>query len=76
MRLRHPRPGAAPWPGVRSECQRGDPHVVSPLPGPDRLHQHIGDQADPVWRVARRGRLWPAILAHGALDLLGLMAYT
>ncbi|WP_338338595.1 type II CAAX endopeptidase family protein [Xanthomonas euvesicatoria] len=28
------------------------------------------------WWVARRGRLWPAILAHGALDLLGLMAYT
>ncbi|TXD44308.1 CPBP family intramembrane metalloprotease [Xanthomonas campestris] len=28
------------------------------------------------WWVARRGRLWPAILAHGALDLLGLMVYT
>jgi hypothetical protein len=26
--------------------------------------------------VARRGRLLPAILAHGALDLLGLMVYT
>ncbi|WP_258078146.1 CPBP family glutamic-type intramembrane protease [Xanthomonas axonopodis pv. vasculorum] len=28
------------------------------------------------WWVARRGRLWSAILAHGALDLLGLMVYT
>ncbi|OQP81847.1 MULTISPECIES: CPBP family intramembrane glutamic endopeptidase [Xanthomonas] len=28
------------------------------------------------WWMARRGRLWPAILAHGVLDLLGLMVYT
>lgn len=27
------------------------------------------------WWVARTGRLWPAIVAHAALDLLGLMAY-
>ncbi|MBO9829545.1 CPBP family intramembrane metalloprotease [Xanthomonas sp. A2111] len=27
------------------------------------------------WWVARTGRLWPAIVAHAALDLLGLMVY-
>jgi len=28
------------------------------------------------WWMARTGRLWPAIIAHAALDLMAFMAYT